>query len=299
MNKLLKPLSLAFCLATLAAPALAQQTRVYAPENLVSLSYEDQVRVISLEYSEQSSGRRIPDDQLRFYLDQVQRSNWSFSQVKADIAASLSRGPGVDPPLLPGANIRCESTDGRAESCRTPWPGHSRLVRQLSTAPCTEGRSWNSQRGQVYVDEGCRADFAPARGAAAAPKAGTFRCANTGARYNVCAAPWRGQSRLSRQSGTACVEGRSWGSTQGHVWVTRGCRGEFVQATNIRSKYTVTCVSSGGTSPNTCAWDRSKGRPYLVQQLSQVRCTENSTWGYHATRGLWVSGGCRARFGVR
>ena len=59
--------------------AHAQATRAYAPENLRSLSRSDQERVIGLEYSEQANGRRIPDDQLRFYLDQVNRSNWSFS----------------------------------------------------------------------------------------------------------------------------------------------------------------------------------------------------------------------------
>ena len=51
--------------------AQAQNQRAYAPENLASLSRADQERVIRLEYSEQSNGRRIPDDQMRFYLDQV------------------------------------------------------------------------------------------------------------------------------------------------------------------------------------------------------------------------------------
>ena len=62
--------------------AQAQAARAYAPENLRSLSRADQERVIRLEYSEQSNGRRIPDDQLRFYLDQVNRSNWGFSRIK-------------------------------------------------------------------------------------------------------------------------------------------------------------------------------------------------------------------------
>jgi len=303
MIKLLKPLSLAslslgFCLATLAAPAGAQQSRAYAPEDLHSLSYQDQVRVISLEYSEQSNGGRIPDDQLRFYIDQIHRSTWTFSQVKADISKSLASGPVLDPPQLPGDNIRCESVDGRAQSCRTPWPGHSRLVRQLSNSTCDEGRTWNSQRGVVYVDEGCRADFAPA--AVATPTPGTFRCENVGSRYNTCAAPWRGQSRLGRQlSTTPCIEGRSWGSTAGNVWVAQGCRGEFIQATSTLPKYSVTCVSAGGAIPTTCAWDRRKGRPYVAKQLSKARCIEKVTWGYKPKSGVWVSAGCRARFGAR
>ena len=88
MPSIAKRIAIALCLASLAAPLVAQE-RAYAPEDLRTLSYNDQVRVISLEYSEQSNGRRIPDDQLRFYIDQVNRSNWGFSQVKADIAKSL------------------------------------------------------------------------------------------------------------------------------------------------------------------------------------------------------------------
>ena len=75
MKTLLKALLAALCLATLSAPVLAQfQPRAYAPDDLRELSYNDQVRVISREYEEQSGGRRIPDDQLRFYLDQVNQA---------------------------------------------------------------------------------------------------------------------------------------------------------------------------------------------------------------------------------
>ena len=83
-------------LALAAGSAFAQiAPKAYAPENLRTLSVQDQTRVISLEYSEQSRGRRIPDDQLRFYLDQVNRSNWSFSRIKQDIAQSLGGNSGA------------------------------------------------------------------------------------------------------------------------------------------------------------------------------------------------------------
>ncbi len=42
------------------------------------------------EYADQSSGRRLPDDQLEFYLDQID-SGWTFSRIKQDIAESLER----------------------------------------------------------------------------------------------------------------------------------------------------------------------------------------------------------------
>ena len=294
MPSIAKRVALVLCLATLATPAVAQE-RAYAPEDLSTLSQYDQTRVISLEYSEQSGGGRIPDDQLRFYLDQINRSNWGFSQIKTDISTSL--GANTNPLPSPG-NIRCESLDGREQLCRTPWTGLSRLVREFSKTPCVEGRTWQSEPGQVQVSDGCRAEFAQAP---AAPSPGPVRvvCGSNGVGYNACNTPWRGRSRLDRQlSRSACIEGNSWGWKPGQVWVSKGCRGEFVRVRDTVAAYTVTC-SSSGVLPTTCAWDRNRGRPYLLQQLSKARCIEGVTWGYKSSGNVWVGAGCRARFGAR
>lgn len=301
MNRNLSFLLALLCLFALAS-ALAQAPRAYAPENLRTLPYNDQVRVISLEYEEQSGGRRIPDDQLRFYLDQVNRSNWGFSRIKSDIAESL-RGS-APPPTMPGAQtMRCESEDGRSRTCRTPWQGHSRLVRQLSRGDCVEGRTWQSQWGQVYVSNGCRGEFAQSHDA---PGIGGNRvvCESTGSRYRSCPTPWQGPSRLERRlSSAACIQGRSWGAHRGEVWVNDGCRGVFAPGQGQGwgpggGRYSVTCVASG-PGHTTCAWDRSRGRPYVMELLSATRCVERINWGYDDRVGLWVSGGCRARFGAR
>ena len=101
-------LATASALAAPPAPAHAQaQQRAYAPEDLWTLSPAEQSRVIGLEYREQSRGRQIPDDQLRFYLGQVRLSRWTFSQVKNDIAKSLGVG---------GARRR----PARARGCKPP-----------------------------------------------------------------------------------------------------------------------------------------------------------------------------------
>lgn len=304
MHRILLLMVATLCLLALASPGLAQAPRAYAPENLRTLSYNDQVRVISLEYEDQSGGRRIPDDQLRFYLDQVSRSNWGFSRIKADIAESLR---GSAPPPSSGAHtIRCESLDGRGRTCRTPWQGQSRLVRQLSRGDCVEGRSWQSQWGQVYVDHGCRGEFAEAHDA---PGTGGNRvvCESTGSRQKTCPTPWRGSSRLERQLSSApCTQGRTWGSSRGEVWVDDGCRGVFGPGQGQgwgpggpnHGAYSVTCIASG-PGHTTCAWDRSRGRPYVLELLSTTRCVERHNWGYDERVGLWVSGGCRARFGAR
>ncbi|MDC6684592.1 DUF3011 domain-containing protein, partial [Leclercia adecarboxylata] len=152
------------------APALHAQirTRAYAPENLSQLSSSDRSRVITQEYADQSNGRRIPDDQLRFYLAQV-NSGWSFSRIKQDIATSL-RGNGNGGGWNGGGNgsgnngtVRCESKDNRERVCNTGWRS-ARLSRQISGTTCTEGRNWGSRNGTVWVSGGCRAEFVEGRG---------------------------------------------------------------------------------------------------------------------------------------
>jgi hypothetical protein len=298
MNMLLKSLLAMLCFAALSTPAVAQRERAYAPENLRTLSYNDQVRVISLEYSDQSNGRRIPDDQLRFYLDQVNRSNWGFSQIKSDIARSL--GGGVNPPQ-PGGNVRCESTDNRARTCQTPWQAPSRLTRQLSQSPCVEGRNWSSQRGQVTVWGGCRAEFAPGNDPHPGPGPGlgdTIRCESVDNRARTCPTNWPGHSRLIRQiSGSGCVEGRTWQSQMGQVYVSGGCRAEFGPvrgpAPQPGASETIRCESTNNR-PRTCntPWN---GQSRLIRQISGSGCVEGNTWQSRAGV-VYVSGGCRGEF---
>lgn len=286
-------------LALAAMPAAAQKERAYAPENLRTLSYGDQLRVISLEYREQSGGRQIPADQLRFYLDQVNRSNWGFSRIKADIAQSLRGGGGISPPA--GQTLRCDSNDHDARRCVPPWRGPSRLVRQVSKSPCVEGRSWSSQDGLITVWSGCRGEFAPATRPPVGPPGGAVvRCESTPGQGRTCAVPWRGRSRLLRQlPGAACVEGRTWQSQAGRVYVLGGCRAEFVAAgatPPTAGGRSVTCASNDGRTA-TCAWPPGHGVPRLLEQLSKAPCIQGQTWGYRAPTTIWVSRGCRGRFG--
>ncbi|MCC7632532.1 DUF3011 domain-containing protein [Stenotrophomonas rhizophila] len=247
MNRRLTIACLTILLACAAPASQAQiSTRAYAPENLSQLSTPDRSRVIAQEYADQSNGRRIPDDQLRFYLAQV-NSGWGFSRIKQDIATSL-RGSG----------------NGGG------WNGG--------------GGGWNGGGGS---------------------HTSVVRCESQKNRNQTCNTGWR-SARLSRQiSGTQCVEGRNWGSRNGTVWVSGGCRAEFVEGRGNsgggwgggNSNYSVTC-SSNNNRQQTCAWEARRGRPVLLQQLSGSACMEGRSWGY--TNGsLWVSNGCRARFGVR
>jgi hypothetical protein len=55
----------------------------------------------------------------------------------------------------------CNSDDMRKHSCAVKTDGGTvRLVAQHSDAPCTKDYSWGTNRHGVWVNHGCRADFA-------------------------------------------------------------------------------------------------------------------------------------------
>jgi Protein of unknown function (DUF3011) len=281
-------------------PAQAQAQRAYAPEDLRTLSRADQERVIRLEYSEQSNGRRIPDDQLRFYIDQINRSNWGFSRIKQDIATSLGGSGGWNPGPGPANTIVCESKDYRYRECRTNFRGNAVLTENLSKTRCIEGQNWGSRDGMVWVDNGCHGRF----GQGSNTSGNKVRCESIDNRLRTCNTGFRNNAVISRQlSNTRCIEGQNWGQGRGTVWVNRGCRAEFVEGRGGwnpgpgNHNYSVTC-SSTNDRRTTCAWDSRRGRPMVIQQLSSTPCREGSTWGY-STNQIWVDRGCRARFGVR
>ncbi|HTL15164.1 MAG TPA: DUF3011 domain-containing protein [Thermomonas sp.] len=58
-----------------------------------------------------------------------------------------------------GRTFRCESNDGRTRECAANVRAGVRLVRQLSRAPCIQGRSWGYGRNGIWVADGCRAEF--------------------------------------------------------------------------------------------------------------------------------------------
>lgn len=287
------------------AAEVSAQTKAYAPEDLAVLAVPDQIRVIEKEYADQSRGSRIPDDQLEFYLDQV-RSGWRFSQIKQDIAQSLGGGGGWQPGPGHGQHVpsvRCESHDSRYVECATQFRGAAMVVRQLSSIRCTEGVNFGSRPGRIWVRNGCRAEFVEDDRYSAPPPGVGGReiiCESHKSRYQECRTDFRGRTVLTHQtSRAACIEGRTWGSRRGLVWVNGGCRGRFAEARGVGragAQYSVTCVSNDNRY-KTCAWNANAGQPYLLEQSSRTACVEGRTWGYDRREGLWVDRGCSGRFG--
>lgn len=67
--------------------------------------------------------------------------------------ASPGRGP-------EGGVVVCESLDERRNQCALPRGVRQvQLVRQLSKTSCRQNANWGFQRGAIWVDRGCRAEF--------------------------------------------------------------------------------------------------------------------------------------------
>lgn len=213
--------------------------------------------------------------------------------------------------------VRCESDDGRARHCGMDTSRGAQLVRQLSNAACVRGSSWGVDRGGVWVDHGCRAEFAAGGydngyggyDTEANPRE-AVRCESNDGRFRLCPADTRGGMALVRQlSESPCIQGRTWGWDQRGVWVDRGCRADFH---SIGGGYPYGGNPGGGytggyDAPRTVRCESSDGRPrrcdmpvrraVLQRQLSNSRCIQGQTWGWDPG-GVWVTAGCRANFTV-
>ena len=244
--------------------------------------------------------------------------------------AAASAAPAIAAPQSwqeygPGTGVvRCESNDGRMNRCPLPGGGRVVLERQHSRTACIEGRSWGQDRGGVWVDDGCRADFRVAgygggyndgysgggygNGGYNDRYGQTFRCESDDGRTRQCNGNGRGRAQLVKQvSRAACIEGRTWGSNYNGVWVSQGCRGEFAMGGGYGSGpygggyggpnngfgRLFRCESNDGRT-HECAANTRAG-VQLVRQLSRAACIQGRTWGY-GRNGIWVSDGCRAEF---
>ncbi len=136
--------------------------------------------------------------------------------------------------------FRCESTNNRTERCASA--GRPEFIRQLSNTPCVRGRSWGTDSRGVWVSNGCRALFRTGGYGNGYGNNGGYnnggyggsdliRCESNDNRSRSCnfTGNSRGEIRLLRQlSGKPCVENQTWGRSRNGVWVTQGCRAEFV-----------------------------------------------------------------------
>jgi hypothetical protein len=230
------------------------------------------------------------------------------------VVAALMLLPAV--PLFGQAVVSCSSDDMQRHYCETDTRGGVRLVRQHSDSECRQGYSWGYDRRGIWVDHGCRADFAFGGGAGERfdRDHGSDRgdaalyCSSDDMRRHYCEIDTRGGVRLVRQrSDSECRQGYSWGYDRRGIWVDHGCRADFVAGGGERENADRDRNKDRGDAALYCASDDmrrhyceidARGGARLVRQRSDSECREGYSWGYDR-RGIWVDHGCRADFVVR
>ncbi|MBN2241352.1 MAG: DUF3011 domain-containing protein [Acidobacteria bacterium] len=144
--------------------------------------------------------------------------------------------------------VTCESRGNRRQECTINASGSVRIMRQLSDAPCVEGRTWGYTQNSLWVSDGCRGVFAfdadsPDRllsrrgGGGQEPLPTYARCESIDNRQEECSIDTSGSVRIIRQiSDAPCVEGQTWGYFNNSLWVSDGCRAVFVSDTGTSPK---------------------------------------------------------------
>lgn len=148
--------------------------------------------------------------------------------------------PGYDQPgnALPGfgqpgfgqpeylSSVVCKSIDRQLQICPLNV-GRNRveLMRKISKASCVQGQSWGYDRRSLWVDRGCRGEFAIVR----AHEPVLLLCESINSQRHYCPANTVYGVEIRRQISRAqCVIGQSWGYDRNAIWVDRGCRAEFL-----------------------------------------------------------------------
>jgi hypothetical protein len=129
-----------------------------------------------------------------------------------------------------GPRITCSSNDMRRNWCDIGRARDAQLVRQISGSACVRGQTWGIDNRGLWVDRGCRAEFVLGGrpGPPPPPPPMIVTCSSNDMRRNWCDIGGRRDVRLQRQiSGSACVQGSTWGVDRRGLWVDRGCRAEF------------------------------------------------------------------------
>lgn len=203
---------------------------------------------------------------------------------------------------LTATRVVCESENGGHQVCTADTHLGVALSRQLGRARCVEGISWGYDElgHQVWVDDGCRAEFAlgPQRdNARATPVLNDIvRCVAAGGKRTECKADTsEGAQIITQLTAQPCRYNRDWGFTGNSVWVANGCAAEFAVRGERPALQTVVCQSSAGKR-ETCAADTQFGVA-VARELGSTDCQLGRTWGFDQS-GIWVSNGCTAEFAL-
>ena len=139
--------------------------------------------------------------------------------------------------------LYCASDDFYRHFCPLNAYSGVQIIRQRSEAACIYGRTWGVAGDSIWVDRGCRADFAVGPGdytydPGFSRSVRTFYCSSDDFNFRGCRANTFGGVRLIRQRSEApCVFGQTWGFDERGVWVDRGCRADFAVGARYDRRY--------------------------------------------------------------
>lgn len=141
--------------------------------------------------------------------------------------------------------ITCESEKGRQQTCSAGmYIGRAEVAQRLSDTPCQLGRTWGYSGNNIWVNQGCRAQFRvyAQGGGGYNPNNGGW---NGGGNNNgnstlvICESQDGSRRRCNvgfpiqkaeiaeRYSDVRCQKGQTWGVNGQNLWVDQGCRAKF------------------------------------------------------------------------
>ena len=177
--------------------------------------------------------------------------------------------------------IRCESRDQRTAYCGADVSGTVRIVNQLSSNSCIQGRTWGADNRGLWVTDGCRADFEIAANQGYGYGNGYDNGYGNGGYSNGY-----GNSGYSNGYGNSGYS-NGYGNAYGSGYGNGNGYGNSRRLIRCESRDSRTVL---------CGADVRYG-VRLVSQLSRSSCIQGRTWGV-ARNGVWVSQGCRAQFRI-
>ena len=187
--------------------------------------------------------------------------------------------------------IICESKRGRRAHCHANTRYGVNFLRQFSRSSCEY--NWGYDETGIWVDHGCAAEFSVNYGWDQAGSEGNIMsCGSYNFQRKYCPAYLGGRDvfLLRQMSKSSCIN--NWGYDRNGVWVTNGCRAEFVVEDRHNTSNDVVICSSRNLRFQSCPAN-TRGGVDFIRQLSRTSC--NGNWGYDQ-RGIWVTNGCRAKF---
>ncbi|MFK8010723.1 MAG: DUF3011 domain-containing protein [Marinicellaceae bacterium] len=189
--------------------------------------------------------------------------------------------------------IVCESINNRRAECYVDARFGVNIIRQISRSSCNY--NWGYNQNGIWVDNGCRAEFSVNRGwDQSGSDSNIMVCESVRYKRNYCQTYLDGRDvfLLNQLSNSSCVN--NWGYDRDGIWVTNGCRAEFVIEDRYMSYNDILTCSSRNLKFQSCRAD-TRGGVEFIKQISRASC--NGNWGYDRN-GIWVDNGCRARFRI-